>query len=262
MDLEGIRKLKGIERERAIKRLSLQELEDIEPLFIFEICNAIWIHNGIPEAPHALLTSGKHSDGYIDCSQVLKYSNLKYILATKLLHKAIPFIEKCGFSPEKIDYVVSSSMAAIPLGEGIANALNSIFLYTEKVDGRQKLKRFEILDGAVVLQVEELITTLKTTREVREAILEKNRNVKFVSDKDGKVIVLTLVHRPEKLPIEYPDFRVFPLIELEIHNWDSEDCPLCRAGSKVLKPKENWELFLKHNKFLTKNKIGRWEDGV
>lgn len=191
MDLRRIKELKGIERERAIKRLSFQELEGIEPLFIFEIfeiSNAIWLHNGIPEAPHALLTSGKHSDGYIDCSQVLKYSNLRCFLATKLLHKAIPFIEKCGFSPEKIDYVVSSSMAAIPLGEAIANALNLIFIYTEKDKcQKQKLKRFEIPDGAVVLQVEELITTLKTTREVREAVISKNNNIVFVSDEERKL---------------------------------------------------------------------------
>ena len=92
--------------------------------------------------------------------------------------------------------------------------------------------------------MEELFTTLKTTRQVTQAILEKNKNVEFVRDRDGKIVVLTLVHRPEKL-LEYPDYRILPLVEMEIHNWTPEECPLCKAGSRALKPKENRKLFFK-----------------
>ena len=67
-------------------------------------------------------------------------------------------------------------------------------------------------------------------------------------DENGKIIVGTIVHRPEKLPITYESYKVIPLIELEIHNWKAESCPLCQSGSKALKPKSNWELFLKYNK--------------
>ncbi|MCD6085711.1 hypothetical protein J7J41_01840, partial [bacterium] len=181
----------------------------------------------------------KHSDGYIDCSKVLKFTNLRDILAQRMVEEVLfPIIG--GFI--EVDYIISSSMAAIPFGDGVATYLGASFIYTEKVGGVQRLKRFDISSRAKILQVEELITTMKTTRQVTNAIIEKNKSVEFVKDENGKVVVLTLVHRPEKLPVE-SDYRVLPLVELEIHNWTPEECPLCKAGSKALKPKENWVVF-------------------
>ena len=249
-EILALEELKGIKKERKIKELT-EEMIGNDLLLLFKISGAFWSYPENPEAPHALLSSGKHSDGYLDCSQVLKYPNLKRILVKRLIHNVLaPFevYEYGSFFHEKLDYIVSSSMSAIPLGDAVATYLDSIFIYTEKVNGVQKLKRFEVPEGARILQVEELITTLKTTRQVTEAVLEKNKNVKFLRDKNGKIIVLTLVHRPEKLPMEYQEYRILPLIELEIHTWDPENCPLCRAGSNALKPKENWQLFLKYNK--------------
>jgi len=245
--VEKFKGLEGIEKERKIRKLT-EEMIGNDFLSLFKVCNAIWIRDEDPEVPHALLTSGKHSNGYVDCSQVLKYPNLKEILVTRLLHNVLaPFeIREYGsYLHGKLDYILSSSMAAVTLGDSVANKLDLAFVYTEKVNGVQKLKRFEIPDGAKILQVEELVTTLKTTREVTRAVMEKNKNVKFIQDENGKIIVLTLVHRPEKLPIEYPDYRILPLVEIEIHNWTPEECPLCRLGSEALPPKLNRNLFFK-----------------
>ena len=240
---EGLERLK---REREIRRITGVDVGYGQQDYInlFKICNAIWIYDGNPQGPHALLTSGRHSDGYIDISQILKFTNLRDILAQRMIEEVL--LPVTG-SKIEIDYVVSSSMAAIAAGDGVATYLGGlVFVYTEKINnGIQKLKRFEIPDGAKILQVEELVTTLKTTREVTRAVMEKNKNVKFIQDENGKIIVLTLVHRPEKLPIEYPDYRILPLVELEIHNWTPEECPLCKAGSRALKPKENRKLFFK-----------------
>ena len=245
--LERFKGLSGIEKERKIRILTEKDIghERKDYFELFTICNAFWIYNG--KGPHALLVSGRHSDGYIDCSQVLKHPNLRDTLAERAVEEVLlPNIADAN--KVVIDYVVSSSMAAIPFGDGVATYLGTSFIYTEKVGGVQRLKRFDISSRARILQVEELITTMKTTRQVTNAIIEKNKNVEFVRDENGKIVVLTLVHRPEKLPVEYPDYRILPLIELEIHNWTPEECPLCRNGSPALKPKENWRLFLKYNK--------------
>jgi len=244
--LERFEGLEGLKKEREIRKITDPDVgyrkEDY--IELFEICGAFWMYGG--KGPHALLTSGLHSNGYVDCSQVLKHTNLRDILIERMIEEIL--LPVTG-SKIEVDYVISSSMAAIAAGDGAATYLGGlVFVYAEKINGVQKLKRFEIPNKARILQVEELITTLKTTRQVTQAILEKNKNVEFVRDRDGKIVVLTLVHRPEKLPIEYPDYRILPLIELEIHNWTPESCPLCKAGSEALKPKSNWELFLKYNK--------------
>ena len=237
---EGLERLK---REREIRRITGVDVgyRQQDYIDLFKICNAIWIYDGNPQGPHALLTSGRHSNGYADCSQILKFTNLRDILAERMVEEIL----LPNIAGVKADYIISSSMAAIPFGDGIASYLGLTFLYTEKIDGVQKMKRFEVPSKARILQVEELITTMGTTRQVTNAILEKNKNVEFVRDQNGKIVVLTLVHRPEKLPIEYPDYRILPLVELEIHNWTPEECPLCKAGSRALKPKENRKLFFK-----------------
>ena len=237
--LERFEGLEGLKKEREIRKITEDEVGYGRENYIevFNLCNAFWTYNG--RGPHALLTSGKHSDGYIDCSKVLKFTNLRDILAQRMVEEVLfPIIG--GFI--EVDYIISSSMAAIPFGDGVATYLGASFIYTEKVGGVQRLKRFDISSRAKILQVEELITTMKTTRQVTNAIIEKNKSVEFVKDENGKVVVLTLVHRPEKLPVE-SDYRVLPLVELEIHNWTPEECPLCKAGSKALKPKENWVVF-------------------
>jgi len=244
--LERFEGLEGLKREREIRKITDAGIgyEQENYIEIFELCGAIWTYRG--KGPHALLTSGKHSDGYIDVSQVLKFTNLRDILAQRMVEEVLLPVTS---SKIEIDYVVSSSMAAITAGDGVATYLGATFIYCEKVSGVQKLKRFDIPSGAKVLQVEELITTMKTTRQVTNAILKSSKDVEFVRDRDGRIVVLTLVHRPEKLPVKYPDYRILPLIELEIHNWDSKDCPLCKAGSRALKPKPNWKEFLRCNKF-------------
>ncbi len=243
--LKRFKDLSEVKKERVIKEITSVDIgyEQEDYVKLFKICDAFWMYGG--KGPHALLTSGKHSDGYVDCSQVLKHTNLRDILAERMVEEIL----LPNIAGVKADYIVSSSMAAIPFGDGIASYLGLTFLYTEKVDGVQKLKRFEVPSKARILQVEELITTMGTTRQVTNAIIEKNKNVEFVRDRDGKIVVLTLVHRPEKLPIEYPDYRILPLVELEIHNWTPEECPLCRIGSRSLKPKSNWKEFLRYNKF-------------
>lgn len=95
----------------------------------------------------------------------------------------------------------------------------------------------QIPPGEKVLQVEELITTSSTFKEIRRAVeAGNNAPVNFISE------VGALVHRPGKLPAEYDGRRVIALIEKEIQIFEPgpETCPYCAAGSLPLRPKQNW----------------------
>ena len=37
-------------------------------------------------------------------------------------------------------------------------------------------------------------------------------------------------------------YKIFEVIKLDIESWDADKCPLCDAGSKALRPKENWKI--------------------
>lgn len=234
-------KIKGdkvrMDVEKARKILTIKNIEPKEAL---KLCDAIWIYEGKREEPHALLTSGKHSDGYINLNAVLQFPNLCKILASHL----IELLRREKITREKIDAVVSSSFAAITFGYEVARQLGVIFAFTEKKGNEQEWSgRFELLEGVKILQVEELVTTLCTARKVKNAVLSANPKVKF-AELGGKTVVATIVWRPEKLPPEEPDYNVISLISKEIHNWDPEECPLCQKGSPALRPKSNWQRFL------------------
>jgi hypothetical protein len=77
------------------------------------------------------------------------------------------------------------------------------------------------------------MTTAGTLMAVREGIRRGNPSpVKFAS------VVGVLVHRSDVYEIE--GAPVVYLAHYDIKVWDPSDCPLCAAGSKRFRPKQNW----------------------
>jgi len=205
----------------------------------FDACDAAWMHDGNPESPHAELTSGKCSNGFFDCMRVLCHSNLNEILARQLVRKL-----KAENLIDKVDWVIGSPYAAITFSYEVAKALGAVHGFAEKdpivipTDPKRKKmlwQRMGIPKDAAILQIEELITTSGTFKEVRLAVEKGNPEpVNFLP------VIGTLVHRPPKLPADYGDIKVISLIEKTIWAVEPKDCPLCKQGSKPLRPKTHW----------------------
>lgn len=210
-------------------------LSQEEMLQWFDLCHAAWVHDGDPKSPHAELTSGLCSNGYFDCPRILKYPNLTEIFAIQLARRLM----EAGLG--KVDWVVGSAYAAITFSYEVARVLRAIHGFVEKdptdpTGKKMTWRRMTIPAGSRVLQVEELITTSGTFREVRRAIEEGqgDERVEFLP------IIGALVHRPPKLPADYGGLKVVALIEKEIWAVDPKDCPLCKAGSLRYRPKTHW----------------------
>lgn len=204
-------------------------------LEIFDLCEAGWTHNGDHKKPHAEFTPGMCSNGYFDCRKVLKYTNLCDILAHQLVKK---LRREAGITKNNIDWVVGSPYSAITFSYEVAKLLEAVHGFPEKDPNNPKKfiwRDFIIPEGAKVLQIEELITTSNTFYEVRRAINQANPYpVDFLP------IVGSLVHGPPRLPVNYSETIVISLIEKKIWAVEPSECPLCKAGSKRLKPKSNW----------------------
>lgn len=195
---------------------------------IFEVCDALWLHSDDPKDPHAELTSGKCSNGFIDVLRALRFTNICQIMAQQMLRR----IREKYTGP--IDWVIGSDHAGAALSHSVAILLNSQHDFTEKgPDKTQVWKRFQIKPEEVVLQVEELMTTAGTLQAVRDGIRKGNPGpVTFTP------FVAVLVHRSDICEIEGDP--VIHLVHYNISVWDPP-CPLCKAGSERLRPKENWE---------------------
>lgn len=233
MDLASLRALDPSDVQGILTSTTLRR--------IFEACDALWLHSGDPKAPHAELTSGRCSDGFVDVLRVLKHVNLCRIMAHQLLSRlrdhvsAYQLLSRLRDDDGRVDWVIGSDHAGATLSFAVASLIpDAQHDFTEKgPDKTQVWKRFAIEPGEVVLQVEELVTTTGTLQAVRDGIRAGNPTpVTFAP------FVLALVHRSDVY--EFEGSPIVHLAHYDIKTWAPEECPLCAAGSERLRPKQNW----------------------
>jgi len=108
---------------------------------------------------HFKLSSGLHSDTYIQCAQVLQYPWRAEKLCAALA-------EKVRAMDAVIDMVVSPAMGGVILGYEMGRQLDVPAIFFERVDGVFALRRdFVIPEGARCLMVEDVVTTGLSSRE-------------------------------------------------------------------------------------------------
>ena len=192
-------------------------------------CNAIYLRNyeGDPTVPHAQLTRGFHSDGYLDSPLVLSNPECADALASELAVR----IYVLDYRP---DWVIGSAYSAITFSYKVAEKLRARHGYTKKDpadQSRMQWQEMAIPENARIFQVEELIVSFGTTLEVRRAVAEENPE-----PVDFYPTVATIIYRPPRLDAPRP-LKVIALAEWEIKSWPPDQCPLCKQGSRALRPK-------------------------
>ena len=206
----------------------------------FKVLEAGWVYTPGSKKAHAILHSGKHSNGFFLCKRVLQCGNLREILAACLLDRL--WRARGGFP--KIDGVFGSPYSSIMLAGDVGRMLRVKTYVPEKFpsnDPKEKRMIFKPDDpipaGAKLLQVEELITTFDSGEATRQAIVDGNPNpVTFYE------LVGVLVHRPPVVNRRLPDGReIVPFIERQVDAYDPADCPMCKEGSEAVFPKgDGW----------------------
>lgn len=192
----------------------------------FEEYGAIWMHDGDPNHPHALLTSGLHSDGFVNCTMVTQHP--------AILQSAVSDGLNDQLSDLKAEWVIGSAFGAITLAHAIAYHLGARAGFTEKDGDLMKLSRFEIPPSDRVLVVEDTISTGGSTKKTIEGIKASG-----VPDSEILPYIVSLVNRSGS--DELAGRKIRALITLNIHAWTPADCPLCKAGSQAIRPKGNWQ---------------------
>jgi len=166
---------------------------------------------------HFLLSSGLHSDTYIQCAQILKYPEYAEMLGKELAARF----------DEKPDYIVSPALGGIIIGHEVARAFGVPFLFTERnKEGKMELRRnFFVEENKKVLIIEDVITTGKSTLEVVETIKNYNPNI---------IGLGCIVNRSQK---EFLDsYPVKSLIDIDAKTYKPEECPMCKQNIPFVKP--------------------------
>ena len=113
---------------------------------------------------HFVLSSGLHSDKYIQCAKLLSYPEKSKIICSSLSKKITDNFKK-------IDIILSPAIGGIVVGYEIGRQLNIQTIFAERQNGELILRRgFQIPSGANVLIVEDVITTGKSAVECSKIV--------------------------------------------------------------------------------------------
>jgi orotate phosphoribosyltransferase len=111
---------------------------------------------------HFVLTSGLHSNVYLQCALVLQHP-----AQAESFGRAIAG----NFRDQSIEVVVSPAIGGLIVGHEVARALDARFIWTERENGKMTLRRgFKLLPKERVLVVEDVVTTGGSTRETIETL--------------------------------------------------------------------------------------------
>ncbi len=169
---------------------------------------------GVLHKGHFELSSGRHSDTYLQCARILEHPRIAVSLGDALAARF------AGGA----DVVVSPALGGILIGNAVAYAIGSRFLFTERVEGTMTLRRGQaIAAGERAIVVEDVITTGGSASEL-VALLE--------SAGASVVGVAALVDRAETRP----PFHLEALLRVEARSWEPAECPLCARGEPLHTP--------------------------
>jgi orotate phosphoribosyltransferase len=166
---------------------------------------------------HFRLTSGLHSDVYLQSALVLQYPEHAAALGAAL---AAPF------RGDAVQTVLAPAIGGILVAHEVARALGVRALFTEREAGVMRLRRgFELAAGERCLVVEDVITTGGSTREVVQCVEANGGAVVGVGsliDRSGGTAAFTV--------------KRTALANVTATTWQPEQCPLCKTGSQAVKP--------------------------
>lgn len=174
---------------------------------------------GAIQKGHFKLTSGVHSDTYIQCAQVMQYPGFMDSLCSELGKK---------FRGDDIDVIVGPAVGAIIMSHVMARVLGPWVraIFTERENGKMILRRsFEIKEGEKVLVVEDVITTGSSAKEVMDIVRQRR----------GTVVGLGVLIDRSGGKTDF-GVKMRSLLTLEIEIYQPENCPLCKKGIPVMEP--------------------------
>ena len=181
---------------------------------------------------HFKLSSGNHSQYYLQSAKVLEDPNTAKLLAEELAKQ----IKESGI---KVDAVCSPALGGIIAGFALATALDVRFIFAERVDGKMSIRRgFEVKKDETYIICEDIITTGGSALEAGKQIENNggkivafaalaNRGFCIRDGKDGEKMSNC------KLPSNIP---LFALDDFTFKMYSPDRCPLCLNGSVAYKP--------------------------
>ncbi|MDR2904088.1 MAG: orotate phosphoribosyltransferase [Clostridiales bacterium] len=162
---------------------------------------------------HFILTSGKHSDKYMQCAKILQYPHYAQALCAGLAEE---------FKNDRIDAVIAPAIGGIIIGYEIARQLGAKNLFAERENDVMTLRRgFTLEKGARVLVAEDVVTTGGSVFDVMQC----------VRDNGGEVAGVALLVDRSNGKVDF-GVKTAVVYTADVVSYDAADCPLCKEGKQ------------------------------
>ena len=177
---------------------------------IFRDCQALL-------SGHFLLSSGRHSDAYLEKFRIFEKPQLHSKLITELLNR---------FDSISIDTVIGPALGGIIMASEAARQLGCRAVFPEKENGVLTLRRgFVLHPGEKTLILDDIMTTGGSVKETIDIALKAGTRIMgigLLADRAGGKIDLGLPYKS--------------LMKIDLLTWPASACPLCRKNVDLVKP--------------------------
>ena len=166
---------------------------------------------------HFLLTSGRHSDKYMQCAKIFQNAKYSVTLCAEQVEQ---------YKDDNIEVVIGPAIGAIQMSYEVGKQLGVRNIFAERENGVMTLRRgFSIEKGQRVLIVEDVVTTGGSVKEV----------MKLVEECGGEIVGIgSIVDRTGgKIDFGVPYRSAF---SMDITSYEAEECPICKTGTPLVKP--------------------------
>jgi len=169
----------------------------------------IFEETGALQYGHFILSSGKRSGTYCQCSRLFIDPKISNKIGSALANKIQSKIST------EIDFVVAPALGGVLVGYEVARSLNSKSVFFERTNEEFELRRgFEIEQNKNVLFIEDVITTGKSSKECLDKLYKMKINllgVACVVDRSQETI--------------FNDHEIISLLKLDIPTYDLNNLP-------------------------------------
>ena len=168
---------------------------------------------------HFVLSSGLHSEKYVQCAKLLSKPK-------KAKEICLSLAEKIQKEYKNIDLILSPAIGGIVIGYEIGKILNLETIFAERVNNNFILRRgFKINEGQKVLIVEDVITTGKSSLECSELIKKSSGDIVgyacIIDRSNGKSLIKN---------------KIVSQVEIDIPTYKKEELPKHLNDIKAVKP--------------------------
>ena len=169
---------------------------------------------------HFILSSGLHSDTYFQCAKVLQYPKYLSMFGEILSNH---------FSHLDIDKVISPAIGGIVLGTEVGRQLNKKTIFSERSEGKMKLRRgFNVNENEKILIIEDVLSTGGSIKEV----------VDLISQFKGNVVGVGVIVDRSLSPVFIHD-NFFSITSQKAKIFDKNNIPSELQGIPAIKPGSN-----------------------